>query len=113
MNSNELKRYLTLNQEVQQIVADRSGATDMEHEELEPEEIAHIEKVIANGRNPKKWKRMSKFTVGGPSDEIFGSYYPDWKGCIAREFYLEDTDHITIYLITRDDSVIAIEDYSD
>lgn len=111
MGSTELKKYLTEDARVQEIVAGRCGA--LYPEELEEGEREYADQIVANGKNPKKWKRMSKFTVGGPSDEMFGEYYPQWKGCIAREFYLEDTDHVTIILITRNDNIIAVEDFSD
>lgn len=121
--SDNLKRYLTLNVVVQKIVAGRCGLLDMEHEEFEPEEIAYVEKIVSNGKNPKKWKRMRKYKIDSPANEIYVRWdkqkekhipEPELTGCTVREFYLEDTDHVTIALITNDEGeVIMMDDLSD
>ena len=117
MNSNDCKRFLCLNVKVQEIVAGRCGAADMENEVLDQYEIDYIKKITDNGRNPKKWKRVSKFKIGSKADmddREYGRWYPEYVGCTAREFYLEDTDHVTILLITNDaGEMVMMDDLSD
>ena len=97
----------------------------------DPEELAWAKKNLANAANPKKWKRIGKYTIGSKTD-IEGSdttgagggdFANHWgnealgftpaKGDVVREFWLEDTDHCTIVLIEHGGRLRFLEDRSD
>lgn len=92
-------------------------------EDADPEWKKDIEKIHANAKNPKMWKRVTKFNVGSKTDmEGGGGHYTgmrfgeckEYKGTICRIFYLEGTDHITIGLFEKDGKILdAHEDLSD
>lgn len=90
------------------------------------EEISDDNKqVIKNAANPKKWKRMTKYTVGSDIDKgekecAPGGYggmeyhrYPKYAGGVVRTFYLEGTDHITYNLIEVDGKIVGEDDCGD
>ena len=80
---------------------------------------------IKNAKNPKKWKRMTKYNVGSDIDKgetpcAPGGYagrgyheHPQFAGGIVRTFYLEGTDHVTYNLIEVDGQIVGEEDCSD
>lgn len=85
----------------------------------------YSKKIIANAANPKKWKRMTKYTVGSDIDKgekecAPGGYggmnycdYGKYAGGIVRTFYLDETDHITYNLIEVDGQIVGEDDCSD
>lgn len=110
MDSKKLKEYLSSNPEVQRIVKGRSGLGDDDFDG----DYEYANLIVANGKNPKKWKRTHKFLIGSNADDYdMAFYYPNLVGETARVFYLEETDHVTILLVVKDNQIVVMEDLSD
>jgi len=99
---------------------------DLDDPDLEPEEREFIEKICRYARTPSKWKRITKYKVGSKidmGDEEPANYegrgghcyahQPALLGGVVRQFYLEDTDHITYMLVEVDGQIVYVDDASD
>lgn len=107
MNTESIRQWLATDPRILQIVRDRSGVSDGEADE---ETAVWVEWA----QNPKRWVRRSKMRVGSAAwQERFGYLLGDITSGVAREFWLRDTDHVTILLIEQSGSIAHIEDLSD
>ena len=123
----DCRKWLAADPQVQKIVADSSGHSDYL---AGREPLSSVEMTwVTNGKNPKKWKRRGKYNVGSKTDTDGGI---DCGGCdfgdnefvkqetgvdptggVIREFWLEDTDHVTIALLEKDGQLYYLDDLSD
>jgi len=121
----DCRKFLVSDPEVQGVV---EGRYDMDDADLDPfddaEEIVFFSKVLENGKNPKKWKRVRKYNVGSKTDTDEGCNFADNEfvkqmrgvdptGGVVREFWLEDTDHVTVAILEKDGKLYYLDDLSD
>ena len=121
----DCRNFLVNDPETQRIVQGRYDLSECG--DSEPEEVAYFNKVLRDAKNSKRWKRQRKYKVGGRVDEEQGSDYGDDfsvklcqqrfgvdpRGGVIREFWLEDTDHVTVALLEKDGKLYCIDDLSD
>lgn len=134
----DCQNFLASNKEIQDLIEttryDFSEIDEGSDEEDSTGYTDYLIRVNKDRRNPKKWVRTRKYKVGSTTDtelglnlasyeelkkdkqyfsyEIF-SKIPDLTGGIVREFWLRDTDHITILLVEKDGEIVYFEDLSD
>ena len=120
----DIQQFLTTNEEVQKMVADRLGISDgmLEIDDLDSEERKYITETQAKGKKPKKWKRLMKYGVGSKTDkdncsplcelgiDLTGGV--DLTGGIVRIFQLEE-ESICVLTVEKDGKIIFIEDVGD
>jgi hypothetical protein len=132
LSTADCRKWLSTDAKVQQLVKDRVGydpnpAIFLAQCENNPQEVAFWTTWITNGANPKKWKRQSKCKVGSKTD--LASWHPvgdaegiayakqslgvDPTGGILRNFWLEDTDHITVSILEVGGQLYLYDDLSD
>jgi len=115
LTTDDCQKFLSTNSDIQKLV---QGRYDPE----EWDDKRHCLIIRKNAANPKKWVRQQKYNVGSPTDldkldllqllkDSKGA--PDITGGVVREFWLKDTDHITILLVEKDDKIVFTEDLSD
>ena len=119
----DCRNFLASDPTVQRIIHERAA---------DAVEIAYSDKVISNGKNPKRWKRITKYKVGSKTDleggELGGGMgysHPDQvkyvirecgvdpTGGVVRDFWLEETDRVTISLLEKEGQLYFLEDLSD
>lgn len=126
LTTSDIQKFLATDPEIQRLVQqDRCGMQDdgtFEDGDLD----SPYKKWVEDAKNPKKWVRQRKYNVGSETDmeegiqlgENFATLDPkdrpsDLTGGIVREFWLRDTDHITILTVEKDGKIIFTEDLSD
>lgn len=126
LTTSDIQKFLATNSEIQRLVQeDRCGMRPDGSFEDEDSESPY-KKWVEDAKNPKKWVRQRKYKVGSEMDmdvglrlgEGFSSLSPedrppDLTDGIVREFWLRDTDHITILTVEKDGKIVFTEDLSD
>ena len=121
----DVQQFLATNVEIQEIVLSRAGLLDgallIAEQAGDQEEIAYLNKIGKDGKNPKKWKRMSKFKVGSNTDKNFLQLCEltpemlggkDLTGGIVRIFQLGE-ESIVVLTVEKDGKIVFIEDVGD
>jgi len=103
-----------------EIIAECNEAISEEDDE---EEIEFHKKIISNVSNPKKWKRLCKYTVGSKVDteggkapytgQCLGEDEPQLFGGIARVFELADSCSKTYLVVEKNGEIVYDDDFSD
>lgn len=120
----DCRNFLVAHTDIQREVAGRYDPADYQGD---PVYQAEMRQIVANGKNPKKWKRQRKYKVGSkadlesasPAGDEFGISFTkknlgvDPTGGTIREFWLEDTDHITIAVLELNGVLYFLDDLSD
>jgi hypothetical protein len=120
MKTEDIQQWLATDPEIQQLVQERVGMLPdgtWEEDDIDPEMKSWVDRA----KNPKMWVRRTKMKIDSPawknqspmSAKDFGITGVDVSGAITREFWLRDTDHITILTFEKDEKIVLIEDYSD
>jgi hypothetical protein len=113
MKSQDIKKYLATDELIQHRIEARYETSDLDKNDPdEAELIKEYSLIINKAKNASNWKRIRKYKWGGSKDHIF---YDDDKlqGGVVREFWLEDTDHITVAVIEVNNKIVTTEDLSD
>lgn len=121
----DVQKFLATDPNVQRIVReDRCGIAPDGTPDADDD--GTFLKWAKDATDPKKWVRRRKYSVGSKTDMEEGIQLgdgfqaldpkdrpPDLTGGIVREFWLRDTDHVTILTVEKDGKIIFIEDLSD
>ena len=121
LSTADCRNWLVADVQTQKIVADNSGHTDYL---AGREPLADVQMTwVTNAKLPKKWKRVTKFKVGGKFDKENHGWdtneYAEQQigkplaGGVIREFWLEDTDHVTIAILELSGKLYFLDDLSD
>lgn len=128
LSTNDCRNWMASDPAIQNLIKERVGfdpnpAVFLEICDNDPQEVACFNKWITDGANPKKWKRMSKFKIGGKHDQENHGYDKsafirqqlgfDPAGGIVREFYLEDTDRISARILEHNGKLYLLEETCD
>lgn len=134
LSTADCRKFLATNPGVLKLVRDRVGydpspAAWLAQCDGDAQEVAFFQGWLNNAANPKKWKRRAKYGIGsktdreggnsgggcdyGEGDYVRQSHGVDPAGGVVREFWLEDTDHITLALLEKNGALTVIDDLSD
>ena len=132
LSTADCRKWLATDPKIQQLVKDRVGydpnpASWLAQCDGDAQEVAFFQGWVNNAANPKKWKRQRKFNVGSKVDLESGAPTGDTAGIafikqtagvdptggVVREFWLEDTDHITLAILELNNNLYLIDDLSD
>ncbi len=114
----DIQNWLASNREVQLIVESRFG----DPVDGDPEWNAYCHKSTHDATIPKKWVRQRKYSVGSPTDMetgirlgegLLSQPLLDLTNGVVREFWLKDTDHVTVLTVEKNGKIVFIEDLSD
>lgn len=113
MRTADIQKWLATDLGIQKLVAERLPNDPGD----DPDFAAYVAKARKDSANPKKWVRRRKYKVGSDTDSLkLGEPLPgtpDLTGGIVREFWLRDTDHVTVLTVEKDGKIVFFEDMSD
>ena len=128
LSTADCRNWLATDPAIQKLVKDRVGydpnpAVFLEVCDNDPQEVAFFTKWVTDAAIPKKWKRMSKFKIGGKHDQENSGYGEstfirqqlgfDPAGGVAREFMLEGTDRISAVIVEHHGKLYLLEETCD
>lgn len=118
LRTEDCQKFLTTDPAIAQLVRDRLGLTDdPQLSDYDQEWRTYAYKAMKDAGKPKKWKRVGKVKLGSKTDlenMNFAEIWPQYAdGGIARTFWLQDTDHITVVLVEYEGKIVAMDDVSD
>ena len=120
LKTEDCRKWLAKNSEVQQLVQDRYGwdsdpAAMLEMCDGDKNEVAYIKKVVASAKKPDSWKRTAKYALGSTTDQELRDYASgqlhDAQGVI-RHFELKNTE-IVLVILEQNDQLQLLDDWSD
>ena len=118
LKTEDCRKWLATNDEIQQLVKDRYGWTDDAKTLLEmcgddQDEVDYINNIITQAAKPKNWKRATKFKLGSETDQKeydYGLLFPG-EG-VVRQFNLQGTE-IGVMILEQNGKLSFLNDLSD